>query len=147
MLQIYIDGASRGNPGPAGVGAVIRFGHKVYRYKKYLGKTTNNRAEYQALILALDKAREILRGVYPLNGRAQNHNTRLEIDKIICYSDSQLLVRQLRREYKVKDKELGKLFVQAWNLSQNLPSVEYHHIPREKNKDADKLANKAIDES
>jgi len=130
ILTIYIDGAARGNPGPAGAGAVIKVGNQVHHYKKYLGKTTNNRAEYQALILALEKVRELI--------------DNLEIKKIVCYSDSQLLVRQMRREYKVKDKELGKLFVQAWNLSQSLPKIEYRHIPREKNKDADKLANQAI---
>ncbi|MFH1712696.1 MAG: ribonuclease HI family protein [Candidatus Jacksonbacteria bacterium] len=134
MLKIYTDGAAQGNPGPAGAGAVIQAGGQVYHYKKYLGETTNNRAEYQALILALEKTGKLI---------SQN---RLEIDKIICYSDSELLVRQLRREYKVKDKILGSLFVKICNMSQDLPPIEYRHILREKNKQADKLANAAIDE-
>lgn len=133
ILHIYIDGAARGNPGPAGAGAVIKVGRQVYYYKKYLGTATNNQAEYHGLILALAKAREHI-----------NQNN-LVIDKIICYSDSELLIKQLRREYKVKDKTLAGLFVKVWNLTQHLPRIEYCHISREKNKDADKLANEAID--
>ncbi|MEK9165681.1 MAG: ribonuclease HI family protein [Patescibacteria group bacterium] len=145
ILHIYTDGAARGNPGPAGAGAVlqvqnsefppIRRAGKVqsWRFKKFLGDTTNNKAEYQALILALCKARELI---------GQNN---FAIDKIICYSDSELLIKQLRREYKVKDKILGSLFVKIYNMSQDLPPIQYRHIQREKNKEADRLANKAID--
>ena len=147
-LTIYTDGAARGNPGPAGAGAVIqvqnsKFKVQSWRVKKFLGITTNNRAEYQALILGLEEVGELIK--YGVIARRQSRH--LEIDKIICYSDSQLLVRQLRREYKVKDADLGKLFVKIYNLSQELPPLEYYHIRREKNKEADRLANKAIDQA
>jgi len=134
ILSIYTDGAARGNPGPGGAGAIIKTEQNKYQFKKYLGKTTNNKAEYQALILALQKARHLIK------------QKNFEIKKIICYSDSELLVRQLKREYKVKNADLVKLFVKVWNISHDLPKIEYHHIPREKNKQADKLANLAIDQ-
>lgn len=133
ILHIYTDGAARGNPGPAGAGIVILADRQVYHYKKYFGKTTNNQAEYQALILALGKARELI---------SQHH---LVIDKIICYSDSELLIKQLRREYKVKNKTLVSLFVKICNMSQDLPRIQYRHIKRERNKEADRLANEAIE--
>lgn len=149
ILHIYADGAARGNPGLAGAGAVVSIKNsmscrpcklagaklkiKNWRFKKFLGVATNNQAEYQALILALEKTGKLISRI------------KLEIDKIICYSDSELLIKQLRREYKVKDLILGKLFVKVWNLSQNLPPIQYQHIQRERNKEADKLANEAID--
>ncbi len=134
-LTIHTDGAARGNPGEAGVGVVIQWNGAVRRYKKYLGVATNNMAEYEALVFALIKARGIIA------------SKRLEIEKIICYSDSELMVRQLNRIYKVKNAELEKLFITVWNVSHKLPKVEYKHIAREKNKEADKLANEAIDKA
>ena len=134
IIKIYTDGAARGNPGSGGVGAVVALGGQVHQLKKYLGETTNNRAEYHALILALEETTKLV--------QAQ----KLEVEKIICYSDSELMVKQMKQEYKVKDRELGKLFVRVWNLAQKLSNVEYRHIRREKNKIADKLANEAIDD-
>ncbi|MFA6391932.1 MAG: ribonuclease HI family protein [Patescibacteria group bacterium] len=129
VLIIFTDGGARGNPGPAASGVVIFDEHKkiLGEYSEYLGETTNNQAEYRAIILALKKAIE-------LNG------TRIKI-----YSDSELIVNQLNRKYKVKDAGLATLFVQVWNLVQKFDSVEYHHIPREKNKLADAQVNLCLD--
>ena len=134
-LTIHTDGAARGNPGPAGIGAVIQYGADQERYYNYLGKTTNNRAEYEALLFALIKAQKLIQ------------QKGLEVSEVVCYSDSELLVKQLNREYKVKEEELAKLFVQVWNKAQELPKVAFVHVRREKNKEADKLANIAIDEA
>lgn len=127
-LQIYTDGGARGNPGPGGIGAVIWSGNELIgRHKKYIGVATNNQAEYKAVILALEEAKK------------------LGASELEFFLDSELVVKQLRQEYKVKDKELAPLFVQAWNLGFSFKKVTYTHIPREKNKEADKLVNEAID--
>lgn len=127
-LQIYSDGGARGNPGPAGIGVVIWSGNDlVSRHSKYIGETTNNQAEYQAIILGLEQAKKI------------------GAKEVECFLDSELVVRQLNREYKVKDKDLAPLFIKVWNLSLGFQKVTFHHIPREKNKEADKLVNEAID--
>lgn len=129
-LQIYTDGGARGNPGPAGIGAVIWSGNElVGRHKKYIGEATNNQAEYKAVILALEEAKK------------------LEPNELEFFLDSELVVKQLNREYKVKDKDLAPLFVQVWNLSMSFKKATFTHIPREKNKEADKLVNEAIDEA
>lgn len=135
-LTIFTDGGARGNPGPAGIGVVIfksEFGRKDFEklgeYKEFIGETTNNQAEYRALILGLERAQE-------LGGT--------EID---MYLDSQLAVEQLNQNYKVKSMDLQPLFVKVWNLSINFKSVKYHHITRDKNKEADKLVNEAVDEA
>lgn len=128
-LQIYTDGGARGNPGPGGVGVVIWSGNElVGRYKKYIGVATNNQAEYKAVILALEEAKK------------------LGAKELEFFLDSELVVKQINREYKVKDKDLAPLFVQVWNLSLGFKKVTFQHIPREKNKEADKLVNEAIDE-
>lgn len=129
-LQIYTDGGARGNPGPSGIGVVIWSGNElVGQYKKYIGEATNNQAEYKAVILALEEAKKI------------------EPIELEFFLDSELVVKQLNREYKVKDKDLAPLFVQVWNLSMGFKKVTFTHIPREKNKEADKLVNEAIDEA
>ena len=128
-VTIHIDGAARGNPGPAGVGAVITDGDgKVLaEVCKYLGETTNNQAEYQALLLALKEAK------------------RLKVLRISVFSDSELLVRQINGEYKVKNEGLKPLFREAVTLLRSFGGYAVAHIPREKNKRADQLANLAID--
>ena len=129
-LVIYTDGGARGNPGPAGIGAVIwdRDRLKIIdTVSKYIGVATNNVAEYRALEAALEKAHK------------------LGADEVDCYLDSELLVKQLRKEYKVKDPGLAALYVKVWNLSLNFKSIKYYHIPREKNIEADKLVNEALD--
>src|SRR5437868_9757167 len=126
-----IDGGSRGNPGPASYGVVIRDprGEVVDKLKKYIGRTTNNVAEYYGLIAALDYA--------------QQHNVRaLRIE-----SDSELLVRQMRGQYKVKSAELRPLFERAKKMSAALDSFRIEHVYREQNADADALANEALDET
>jgi ribonuclease HI len=127
-LQIYTDGGARGNPGPAGIGVVIWSGNNlVGRHKNYIGEATNNQAEYKAVILALEEAKK------------------LGVKELEFFLDSELVVKQINREYKVKDKDLAPLFVQVWNLSMGFKKVIFKHIPREKNKEADKLVNEAID--
>ena len=122
---IYTDGGARGNPGPAGIGVFIK---DVAEYKEYIGKATNNQAEYRAVILALEKAKE-------LGGE--------ELD---FYLDSELVVKQIKREYKVKHPNLAPLFLKVWNLSMGFKKVSFTHVRREKNKQADRLVNEAIDE-
>ena len=129
MHKLYSDGGARGNPGPAGAGAVIVTPQgTVHNYKQYLGKTTNNQAEYRALILGLQKAKA------------------LGVKELECFLDSELVVKQVNREYKVKDKDLAPLFVQVWNLSLDFKKITFSHIRREKNEEADRLVNEAIDE-
>lgn len=126
---IYSDGGARGNPGPGGAGAVI-YDEKMNLIKKasrFLGSSTNNQAEYEALILGLEKAKS------------------LSAKKVDCYLDSQLVVEQLNRRFKVKNPKLGKLFLKVWNLSQFFENINFYHIPREKNKEADSLVNEVID--
>lgn len=123
-LIIYTDGGARGNPGPAAVGVHMP---GVGDYKKCIGKATNNVAEYAAVILALEKAKE------------------LKGEELEFFLDSELVVKQLNGKYKVKDQTLGKLFIQAWNLKSQFKKVSFTHIPREKNKLADKLVNEALD--
>ena len=123
-LTIFTDGGARGNPGPAGIGVHIK---EEGDYKEYIGEATNNQAEYKAVVLALKKAKE-------LGGE--------ELD---FYLDSKLVVEQLNGNYKVKDTELAKIFIQIFNLKQNFKKVTFSHVPREKNTEADKLVNEAID--
>lgn len=126
---LYADGGSRGNPGPGASGAVLYDLEKniVGRYEKYLGHTTNNQAEYEAVILGMQKAQELDAG---------------ELD---IFLDSQLVVKQLKQEFRIKDKKLQPLFVKAWNLMQSFKKVSITHIPRNQNKEADKLVNIALD--
>jgi ribonuclease HI len=128
-LIIFTDGGARGNPGPAGIGAAIYDEHKVMvaEISEYLGVATNNQAEYKALIAALNKAHQ------------------LGAKELDCYLDSELVVKQLKREYKVKNKDLAPLFLSIHNLSLNFTKISYTHIPREKNSEADRLANEAMD--
>jgi ribonuclease HI len=126
-----IDGASRGNPGPAAYGVVIRDprGEIAARMKKYIGRVTNNVAEYYALIAALDYAQS--RALRAL---------RIE-------SDSELLVNQMHGRYKVKSADLQPLFERAKKMSQAFEFFRIEHVYREKNAEADKLANEALDET
>jgi len=129
-LIIYTDGAARGNPGPAGAGVVIKdAGFKTIKELwDYLGEITNNQAEYRALIMALKSAVEL--GASDLD----------------IFADSELMVSQIKGLYKVKNEGLKPLFDEAVGLLKRFKASRISHIPREKNKEADKLANKAIDE-
>ncbi|HVO57594.1 MAG TPA: ribonuclease HI family protein [Dongiaceae bacterium] len=126
-----IDGGSRGNPGPASYGVVIRDprGEIVARLKKYIGRVTNNVAEYYGLIAALDYA------------QAQN------IRALRVESDSELLVKQMRGQYKVKSPDLQPLFERARKMSQAFAAFRIDHVYREQNREADALANEAMDEA
>jgi ribonuclease HI len=127
-LILYIDGGARGNPGPAGIGVVIldENGKKIKEFGKYIGEATNNVAEYNALLYGLEEAL-ILRA-----------------DDISINMDSELVVKQLNGEYRVKDHNLKLLFERAVNMLKSFKNSEIKHIKRELNKDADKLVNKAI---
>jgi ribonuclease HI len=126
-LEIYIDGASRGNPGPSGIGVIIcRQGEVLKNISESVGNTTNNIAEYKALIYALEEALII------------------KPASVIIYSDSQLLCRQINGQYKVRDPEIAVLFRRATQLISALGTVKVSHIPREENRGADKLAGKGV---
>ena len=130
-LVIHTDGGARGNPGPAAIGVIL--GNR--KYGEYIGETTNNVAEYKAVIFALKKANQIL-------SKKKTRETEL-----VVYLDSELVVLQLNGSYKIKEESLQKLFMEAWNLRLDFKKVTFHHIPREKNKGADKLVNEALDGS
>lgn len=128
MLVVNIDGASRGNPGPAGIGVVfVRDNTRITEYKEFIGKKTNNQAEYAALKKALQIASTF-------------------DNELTVLSDSQLIVNQRTKLYKVRSKQLKIIFREISNLERRFNMVIYKHIPREKNEYADLLANQAIDE-
>jgi ribonuclease HI len=126
---IYIDGAARGNPGEAGIGVVIKRqeGQTLKQMYKYIGQTTNNVAEYTALIYALQEA------------------LILGLKDVIVNSDSELLVKQLNGEYKIKNSNLKSYYEQFLHLKMGFNRLEIKQISRQENKESDKLANKAID--
>jgi len=126
--QIFSDGAARGNPGPAGIGIVIRHDEKVLlEVSDYIGTTTNNVAEYSALIRGLEEALD------------------MEIDKVAVFADSELMVKQIKGEYRVKNDGLLPLFKQLQPLIKKFKHFSITYIPRKKNKAADRLANIGID--
>ncbi|HOM33281.1 MAG TPA: ribonuclease HI family protein [Candidatus Paceibacterota bacterium] len=134
-IIVYTDGGSRGNPGPAAIGVVIEgLSNEPKQYYEFLGETTNNEAEYQAIIFALKKIRQLL-------GKEKLKNISIEI-----YLDSELVVNQLNSCYKIEDEKLQSLFMKIWNLKLDFGKISFHHIPREKNKLADKLVNLCLDE-
>ena len=127
-LVIFVDGGSRGNPGPSGIGIVVKDekGKTVKEFNKYIGIATNNVAEYSAVIYGLQEA---------LIEKA---------DKVELKLDSELVAQQLKGEYRVKNEKIKPLFAQTLHLISGFKKVEIKNIPREKNKEADKLVNKAI---
>jgi ribonuclease HI len=129
--RINIDGGSRGNPGPAAYGVLIRDanGGVVAKLKKYIGRFTNNVAEYYGLIAAMDYA--------------QSHGVRA----IRIESDSELLVKQMRGQYKVKSVDLQPLYERAQKMSKAFDSFRIDHVYRELNREADALVNEALDET
>jgi len=128
-IEIYIDGASKGNPGPSGIGVVIyRDGQTIKNISSFIGNATNNIAEYTALIYGLEEALMLRAGVLKIN------------------TDSQLLYRQLNKVYKVKNPNILGLYNRVIHLMSAFEKVSVNNIPRENNRGADKLANKAIKE-
>ncbi len=134
-ITIYTDGGSRGNPGPAAIGVVFcnEKGQTIKDYSKFLGKKTNNQAEYEAVIFALKKFKQLF-------GKKIAKNSEVELK-----SDSELLVKQLKGEYKILDSKIQALFLTAWNLKLDFKKVKFKAINREKNKQADRLVNEALD--
>lgn len=130
VWSFYCDGASRGNPGLAGAGVVLMDPNGAVReqLREFLGQVTNNVAEYRGLLLGLKKARE------------------LGIKKIRVFSDSELLVRQINGSYRVKQPHLLVLWQEAHRELQQFTSFEVTHVPRELNREADRLSNEAIDQ-
>jgi len=133
-IIIYVDGGSRGNPGPAAIGAIFcnEKGQIIKKLSEYLGETTNNEAEYQAVTFALRKFKALF-------GKKLAKNTEIELK-----SDSELLIRQLNGEYKILDPKIQPLFLEVWNLKLDFKKVKFKLISREKNKEADKLVNEVL---
>jgi ribonuclease HI len=127
-LRIYIDGGARGNPGPAGIGVLIlnEKNEKVKEVSKYLGPMTNNAAEYHALIQALKEAKD------------------LGAEEITLNMDSELVAKQIKGEFRVKNDNIRTLFDEAVELINGFRKIEVKHIDRSLNKEADRLANKAM---
>ncbi len=134
-IVIYTDGGARGNPGPAGIGVVIEDGEGklLKEFGEYMGDTTNNMAEYEALIRALKAAKELF--------GAELLNKQVEVRM-----DSELVVRQLEGRYRVKEPSLKEQFAKVAQLRlEDIPNITFVHIPRAKNARADKLVNQALD--
>jgi ribonuclease HI len=129
---IFTDGGAQGNPGKAGAAFVIYIDGKIKEYAVYVGERTNNEAEYLAVILALEKLKQLL-------GKKRSKNT-----KVIINLDSELVGKQLRGEYKILEENLQKLFMKFWNLKFDFGEIEIKLIPREENERADKLVKKII---
>ncbi len=129
-IRVYSDGAARGNPGPAGAGAVLvePSGAVVERVGKYLGTQTNNFAEYTGLILGLQRARA------------------LGVSEVEVFADNELMIRQLNGRYQVKSPSLRPLYEQAVQLLNEFSRFKLVHVPREMNAAADEMSNRAIDE-
>lgn len=153
-LTINTDGGARGNPGPAGIGVVIADEHQriTGRHKQYIGKATNNVAEYKALILALREAEKISNTKFqisntpsPLIPPPEGEGKGTVVLEIRM--DSELIVRQMQGRYKIKEPTLKLLAADVLKLIKNFKTVSFQHVPREQNKEADKLVNEAIDES
>jgi ribonuclease HI len=130
VLRLFTDGAARGNPGPAGLGLVLEDdeGMRLWGGHRYLGTATNNQAEYMALIEGLQEA------------------ARWKPERLEVYMDSQLVVEQLAGRYRVKNSDLRPLYEKARQLLGSFDQAAVRHVPREKNRGADALANRAIDE-
>ncbi len=131
----YTDGGARGNPGPAGIGAVIADakGNVIKGYSKDIGIRTNNEAEYEAVIFALQKIKQLF---------GKEKAKKMEIEMRM---DSELVARQLGGEYKIMEEILFPLFIKIWNLRMDFGKIFFVEIPRERNKEADRLANEAMD--
>ena len=132
---VYTDGGARGNPGPAALGVVIQNSKRetLKEYGEYLQETTNNEAEYQAPIFALKKIKSLW-------GKEKAKKAEVQI-----FSDSELLVKQMNGEYKVENENIQKFFLQLWNLKVDFKKVSFTAVPREKNKEADRLVNETLE--
>lgn len=137
-MNAYIvrtDGGARGNPGPAGIGVVIENekGRVLKEISEYIGETTNNEAEYRAVIAGLKKLKA-------LAGKAQAKQAEVRV-----LADSELLVKQMNGEYKIEHTNIQKFFLELWNLKIDFGKITFQVVPREQNKAADRLVNEALD--
>jgi len=133
-IIIHTDGGSRGNPGPAAIGIVVESDLTSKKeFGEYIGETTNNEAEYRAVIFALKKVKSLF-------GSDKSKESSLEF-----LLDSELVVKQLNKEYKLKDKNIQNFFIEIWNLTFDFGEVSFHHIPREENTEADRIVNQVLD--
>ena len=136
-IIIYTDGGSRGNPGKAAIGVVFCNEKEeiIKRFGEYLGDNlTNNEAEYQAVIFALKKFKAVF-------GKKI-----AEVSEVEIRSDSELLAKQMSGIYKIEDEKIQRFFIEIWNLKIDFKGVKFKAIPREKNKEADRLVNEALDQ-
>ena len=128
VATLFTDGGARGNPGPAGIGFVLsQIGNPPFEYGEYIGRATNNQAEYRALLAGLQEAKK--QGIHDVK----------------CFLDSELVVKQVRGEYRVKNEELKLLLTEIKKLLPIFSSVTFQHVPRSKNAIADRLVNEALD--
>lgn len=134
-FTIHADGGARGNPGPAGAGAMIRdeHGNAVASVSQFLGNRTNNFAEYEAVILAFETLMKLI-------PKAKVESTTIEVKM-----DSELVVKQMNKEYKVRHPVLKEQYARLAQVASAFRSVSFTHVPREQNSDADALANEAMD--
>ena|SRR3989338_2040005 len=134
-IIIYTDGGARHNPGPAAIGVIIQNagGRTIKSYGEAIGEATNNEAEYRAVISALQKAKALL-------GKEKTKKLAVEVNM-----DSELVARQLNGEYKIEEERLFPHFIKIWNLRMDFGKILFRHIPREKNREADRLVNEALD--
>ncbi len=134
-IIIYTDGGSRGNPGPAAIGVIFtdEKGKVIKEYAQKIGRATNNEAEYEAVIFALQKAKLLF-------GKKKAKDMEIEVRM-----DSEFVVRQLNGQYKILDRKIEQLFLKVWNLKIDFKNVLFKHIPRFQNREADKLVNQALD--
>ncbi len=134
-ITIFTDGGARGNPGPAGAGAVIFEGGKIVsEARRFLGTQTNNFAEYEAVILGLETAKK-------------KYGKKIKEMLVNVKLDSELITKQLNNEYQIKKKNLFAQYINVHNITvADIPHITFTHVRREQNKDADRLANVAMDE-
>lgn len=132
---VYTDGGSRGNPGPAALGVFILNGRgeRIKSYGEFLGEKTNNEAEYEAVIFGLKKLKQLFGG------------EAIKKARVLVRSDSELLVSQLTGKYKIEARHIADFFIKIWNLKIDFSDVQFEHVPREQNKEADRMVNQALD--
>ena len=134
-IIVYTDGGSRGNPGPAALGVVIKDekGNLIKKYGEALGAKTNNEAEYAAVVSALKKIKALF---------GKEKTKKMVVDMRM---DSELVAKQLTGKYKIEVERLFPLFIKIWNLKMDFKNISYAHVPREQNKEADQMVNEALD--
>lgn len=147
-LIIHIDGASQGNPGPSGIGITFESmtGEKLFEISNFIGYKTNNQAEYEALITALKNLQKKHTNRRPPKAIADGGWSLTQNSEIIIRTDSELLCNQVNGLYKVRDWSLRKLHSEVIKLIKELPKINLTLIPREENRNCDRLAKKAIRE-